>query len=350
MNDFNFMGRVLLPKNLFSIIFLISFILLSFVFNFNHTFALTISPVKIETSGDPGQVLNGEFELINEQNEDKTFYSSTANFEARGESGAPYFLPDSSSGLASWIKVPESIFLKAGEKKSVSFTIEIPQDAEPGGHFAAIFWGTAPPQKGEKQQVAIGGKLGVLILLSVNGEIKEEGGLLEFKTNEGRKVFTSLPITFYYRFSNSGNERIKPAGELRIKNFLGFTTVVIDANRRDGNVLPRSTRKFEITWFDKNQDRLAVPSSLNLNKEDLGFFDAAKKQWNNFAFGPYKAELNLVYGRENNVAKSSIWFFVFPWQLLIIVFVVLVVVLLLGSVGIKKYNKWIISKASQLQK
>ena len=34
-----------------------------------QVFALTISPVRMEISGDPGQTLQGELELLNEQKE-----------------------------------------------------------------------------------------------------------------------------------------------------------------------------------------------------------------------------------------------------------------------------------------
>ena len=179
-------------------------------------FALTISPVKMEIKGDPGQTIHGQVELVNEQDETKTFYSSAANFEARGESGAPYFLPDTANGLASWVSVQERVILANGERKTIPFTIQIPKGTEAGGYFAAIFWGTSPPQAQGEGQVAVGGKLGVLILLSVAGEIKEDGGLLDLKIDTGR-VSSFLPITFVYRFSNDGSERIKPVGELKVK-------------------------------------------------------------------------------------------------------------------------------------
>lgn len=165
----------------------ILFLIIGLIF-IQPVFALTISPVRVEISGDPGQTLHGEMELLNEQQESKTFYSSTANFEARGESGAPYFLPDANTGLASWINVQDkNVVLKAGERKTVPFTIQIPQGTEAGGYFAAIFWGTSPPQThGGGQQVAVGGKLGVLILLSVTGEIKQGGVLWILKSKAAK--------------------------------------------------------------------------------------------------------------------------------------------------------------------
>ncbi len=192
----------------------------------------------------------------------------------------------------------------------------------------------------------------MLILLSVSGEAKQGGGLLDFKIVENRKVINFLPIIFNYRFSNDGNERIKPSGELKIRNLFGLTAVELDANRRDGNILPGSIRKFEVIWFEKGQDKLAVfaPPTEELKETKVGFFAAAKRQWQDFALGPYRAELNLLYGKDSKVAKADLWFFVIPWQLLSIVILILAVVGFLGTVGLKKYNRWIIAKASGQKK
>lgn len=307
-------------------------------------FALTISPVRMEIAGDPGQTLRGEIELFNEQGEAKTFYSSSQNFEARGESGAPYFLPDTNKGLASWIKVQESVVLKAGERKTIPFTIQIPQGTEGGGYFAAIFWGTSPPGRQGGEQVSVSGKLGMLILLSVTGELKEGGGLLDLKIDEGRRVVSFFPITFAYRFSNDGSGRVQPIGELKIKNLFGLTAATLNANSGNGNVLPGSIRKFTVVWAEKNQEESAVVSVEK--EENRGFFFAAGNQWRNFALGPYNAKLTLTYGQDNKTAEATYRFFAIPWQLLSVIIVILAVIGFFGYLGLKKYNRWIISKAA----
>ena len=317
-----------------------------------QVFALTISPVRMEISGDPGQTLQGELELLNEQKESKTFYSSAQNFEARGESGAPYFLPDTNKGLASWITVQESVTLRADERTNIPFTIKIPPGVEAGGYFAAILWGTSPAGQ-QSGQVSVSGKLGVLILLSVKGEIKEGGGLLDLKIEEGGRFVNALPIKFVYRFSNDGSERVKPTGELKVKNLFGFTTVTLNANPQSGNVLPGSIRKFSVVWSGENQqDKTAVMATGETAKDGQGFFAAVKNQWKNFALGPYKAELNLTYGKlseaeATNKAEASYRFFAVPWQLLSIIIVILGIIGFLAFVGLKKYNRWIIKKAQE---
>ncbi len=313
---------------------LILFLMSGVIFT-NQALALTVSPVKAELSGDPGMTIQSEIILLNEQKETKTFYTSFENFEAQGESSTPNFIP-SKEGLAVWIKAPAEITLNPGEKKTIPFSIVIPEGADPGGHFAAIFWNTVPPQAQGGGQVAVGAKIGSLVLLKVSGEVKEGGGVLEFGTNNKQKFFSSLPISFMYRFQNSGGDRIRPEGEIKIKNIFGWSSATLDANKSQGNVLPGSIRKFEVIWTGEE---------VKIDDEKEGFFGMVVKQWRDFTFGRYTAKLNLKYGVENKEINESYSFFVIPWQLLSIILVILIILGFLAVIDIKKYNRWIIKKA-----
>ncbi len=354
--------------------FLGTILILGIVFLLSgNALALTVSPVKAEIFGDPGQTIQGELILSNEQKETKTFYASFENFEAQGETGTPNFV-SSKEGLAAWITAPTEITLQPEEKVIIPFSIVIPQNAEPGGHFAAIFWSTALPEAQGGGQMAVGAKIGSLILLKVSGEIKEGGGILEFSSQNKQKFFSVLPISFEYRFQNSGGDRVKPEGEIKIKNLFGGTSVTLDANKGQGNILPASIRKFKVSWTGKEVKRegffgmvkrqfsnivfgrnIFIASihefDVSLTGEEVkiekkGFFAMVKKQWSNFTLGRYTAELNIKYGAENKEANASYSFFVIPWQLLSIVFVILVILGFLGVIGMKKWDRWIIAKAT----
>ena len=306
--------------------------------------ALTVSPVRIELTGDPGTVIEGELVLINEQEETRTFYSSFGNFEATGETGTPSFVT-AEEGLATWIETISSVTLEPREEKEVPYTIAIPKDADPGGHFAAIFWGTSPPKTEQGGQVSIGAKVGVLILLRVSGEIEEGGGILEFSAKDKQKFFSSLPVQFAYRFQNGGDDRIKPEGEITIKNMFGKTLAVLPANKSEGNVLPQSIRKFEVIWEKEDKEDREDSSKQEIVDDKEGFLAGLKREWNNFAFGRYTTILNLEYGAAGEKAQASFSFFIIPWRILSIVLFILAVLVFLFIIGIKRYNKWIIAKA-----
>lgn len=323
--------RVLFPemKSIKNIAFL-PILLLCFFFDVGSVSALTISPVKVEVTGDPGQTLRGEIEVLNEQIETKTYFSSFENFEPSGDTGSPKFI-GSKDGLATWLQTQPTVSVANGETVKIPYTITIPANAEPGGYFAAIFLGEQDPGTQSAGEVSIGGKIGVLILLRVSGDIEEQAGISEFSISDSGKFQTTLPITFAYRFANSGGDRVVPLGDILVKNTFGGITATLPANTNEGSVLPNSARKFQVMWNDVS----GATSTLD------NFFSIAKSQFNDFHFGIYKAELSVVYGATNQTATDSFRFLFIPWQLLTIAFVGLVMVLF----ALRRYNAWIISKS-----
>lgn len=309
-----------------------------FSFPFFYTHALTISPPRIELRVDPGETITENLTLTNEKDTTEQFFVSFENFEAQGESGTPFFV-EANSGLGTWISSQNVITLGPRESKIIPFTIKVPQNADAGGHFASIFWGTNPNQRGG--QVSIGAKVGTLILLSVNGEILEDGGLLSFNTLNKQFFYKTLPVNFEYRFQNDGNDRIKPVGNTIIRNTLFIPTEKINPNPSEGNVLPGSTRRYEFKWIEYERDKDYVSREGAFGK----FFENATYQWKNFALGLYSAQLKLEYGQENNKTSKTVFFFVFPWELTVILVLVILISYFGGKKLIRKYNKYIIEKA-----
>lgn len=291
--------------------------------------ALTISPVKVEVAGDPGQTLRGELDLLNEQPGSKTLFSTFENFEPSGETGSPKFV-GGATGLATWLGAQQSVTVDSAQTVKVPYTITIPTDAEPGGYFAAIFWGEQDPGTKQAGEVAIGGKLGVLILLRVNGAITEAAGISDFGLGAVSKLRTTLPVAFSYRFKNDGGDRVVPLGDISIINTFGGVAATIPANPTEGSVLPNSMRKFQSVW--------GAPQNEG---ETQSFVAAAKAELADFHFGVYTAKLSVTYGATNQIATDSFRFFMVPWQLLLIVGAGLILIIF----SFKRYNAWIIAKS-----
>ncbi len=304
--------------------------------------ALTVSPVKMELEGAPGNVLSTDFRLINDQDQSVTFYGSFENFEAQGETGTPNFTTGGTD-LASWATLvpPESgedptvITLGPGEEITRYLRVQIPMDATPGGHFAALFWSTTPPN--EDDSLNIGAKVGILMFLSVEGDFETGGDLLSFQAGDARNVFNSLPLTFSYRFQNTGADRVVPEGSIEIRNLLGLPSDILPINTGLNNVLPASARKFEETWG-------------NTAFTTQGFLGAIQNEWHNFAFGRYTATLTLKTDPNGEENAQTVHFWVFPWQLLSVLLVACSALFFSLRLGILRYNRWILKNALKNRK
>lgn len=311
--------------------------------------AFIVTPLQQSMAADPGTSVGGTFSVYNDTDKTQTFYTSVENFESDGETGNPRFV-DTKVGLVQWVSMPASVSAAPRENAVIPFTITVPKGADPGGYFAGLFASTQPPSTSANTNLAIGNKIGMLLLFRANGNISESISIVEFGTNGMKRFFTMLPIDFYYRFQNSGADAIEPLGDVIIENIFGQQTKILNANQDDGHVLPQSIRRFDAAWVEaggtgnKNQPVMAMPTQAK-----LGFFSAAKMEWQNFAFGLYTAHLNLAYGYvTQQSATANFRFFIFPWQLILIEVVVLIILLLIFRIFFKRYNRYIIRQSEKL--
>lgn len=294
-----------------TVILLLAFVILGFGAVYSITKAVTVGPVKLEYVVDPGKTLKGNFFLQNEGSVTQNFYPSFERF-MEDSSGQKNFTKEESD-LATWFKVATPVVLRPGEGKQIPFTIVVPKNAPPGGHFAVIWWITTPPGPAGKQ-VSIVTRAGILVYLTVTGDVKEEGSLLGFYP--ATRFFTSTPLNFSILFKNSGNTYLKPSGSVQIKNIFGGVAAEAPVNEFGSNVFPQVNKTFSV--------------SLN----PTGFF-----------FGLYHAVLNLSYGSNQQTVSAGRWMIIASWGKIIVFLVILFLIFFAIPKGIKKYNAWILSKA-----
>ncbi|MDD5547409.1 MAG: hypothetical protein PHN74_00705 [Candidatus Pacebacteria bacterium] len=275
--------------------FIIGFLALPF---FSH--AITVGPVRMEYSVNPGDIVKGEMLLKNEGGGSRIFYPNLEKFFE--ENGQKVFSGEESE-ISKWIKTAKSVALKPDEQKIIPFSIEVPADASPGGHFAVMWWGNVAPNSEKADQVGVNTRAGILVYLTVSGNTIESGNIGEIRTNYPKSIINKLPVNFVISFENKGNVILKPFGELVIKNFFGVTKGILRVNDKGLIVMPNDKKNLETEW---NSD---------------------------FAFGPYKATANLVLGKDNQRIEKSIWVYVFPTK--IVIGIVSVISLIIMAIIIK---------------
>lgn len=260
--------------------------------SFASGLSLSITPTLFEMSVQPQQSWNSSVKVINNNRTPLTVYADVVNFEPQGEFGRGKFSPvfeDFTEGktLAEWMTVPdEPIVIPPEGSVQVPVAVQVPEDAAPGGHFAAILIGTVPPEDDKPLQIATSQIVTSLFFVRIAGDVVENGTVRTFVAKDS---FLSSPeATFEVRFENKGNVHLQPRGEIVITNMWGKERGIVPINHEThfGNVLPESIRKFEFTW-----------------KGEQSFTD----------IGRYKAALTLAYGRdEQKFTTQSTYFWVVP--------------------------------------
>ncbi|MCX6779043.1 MAG: hypothetical protein NTU97_02325 [Candidatus Magasanikbacteria bacterium] len=271
--------------------------------------ALSLSPALVKLELNPGETKIQIIKLFNETDQTISFYSSVENFTPDKKTNVPFFLGNQDPlGSARWFVIsPSQVTLKSGEKQDVVVKISAPRIAEPGGHYAAIFWSNVPPQDGGLKTA---NRLASLFLLTIKGEIKENLEIVSFLKK------TSEPLGFNLEIENKGNIHLQPAGHILVTNSKGEQVSLIPINSLKQNILPQSRRSFDFVSTE------------------------------NLTWGKYTAQATIYFGKDRVINSQEIIFWLWPNHLLggVLSFLVAVLVLFV----IYKLAKQKISSSSRL--
>ena len=268
---------------------------------------LNISPLNFELTANPGDAILNKLKIYNpSESTTIAIEMEVEDFTVVGETGTVMIEPAEieTYSLAQWITVEPKVFiLEPNEQKFVDFIINVPENAEPGGHYGSVLAGTRGVIGGDITGAAVVHKVGSLVLLTVAGEVNESMIVKEFST-PGFAEYG--PIEFKIRFENLGTVHVRPKGFIAITNWRDKK--VIDIPFPQNNVIPGSVRKIEASW----------------NKEWL--------------FGKYTAILVGSYGMTNTPFEPPVLtFWVFPWKIML---VVLLILLLITFYFYKTRRRW----------
>lgn len=283
---------------------------------------IQVSPVLIDLNADKNNSYDIKITVTNVTAKDLVLKGYVNDFRAKDENGNPEVILDENPeettfSLRQWMTVPSDIPLKSKESKPVIIKVNVPANAEAGGHYGVVRFSGLPPGE-ESNNVSIAASVGVLVLARINGNITENLSLKEFFIEKDGKK-TSLahngPLTIVERIHNDGNVHVKPKGNITVKNMFGSTVATLPLIEPPRNILPDSTRKFSQTL---------------------------KQKW---MFGRYTARLEATYGYSNKVLSGTFSFWVIPYKIILVSILIIVLLVFLFRKGLKRYNEKIIKKA-----
>lgn len=263
---------------------------------------IIISPPLTEKEVAPGTTFTGTIKVTNPNpSTDLKIDVTISDFKASGEDGEQTFVDPISNNtysLGTWISVDKTFVLTANEVKEVQYSITVPANAEPGGHYGVIFFSPSQTQSSSLNGSGVTAipKVGSLLLLTVPGDVKYAGNIDQFSVSKKLYSDSKSVVDFTTRFQNLGTNHVKPQGNIVITNLMGKEIATLQVNEKMGNVLPDSIRRFKNSWEKK------------------------------YGFGYYKATVNLAFG-ESGTASSVLSFWIVPWKETTAVVVVLILII-----------------------
>lgn len=279
--------------------------------------ATSVSPAIIDLELDPGQSITQEIILYNETDEDIFINGSIEQFKPKGEVGEAEILPFNVTDTSvNWIKLPNnSLVLKPGEEVAVPVIVNVPITADVGGYYLALMWeSSSGPESNKSHQTLISSRVGVLILLTVNGEINSNLEINNFELTKNKNFYSNTDINFLLRLRNTGSIHVRPQGSVVIKNFVGKTVEILSINNEQGAILPNTNRIFNISWIDNDVKFKIISNFIN--------------QLTDFSFGKFSAKAIVDYGNDQSVESEVVYFWMIPWPL--ILFVIAIIALIIG--------------------
>jgi len=309
---------------------------------------LFVSPELFELEVKRGQTLEDKIKIFNKSELPVPIEVTVTNFGAQEESGTmtffeepvpketvevkprQYEIDDTSYNPRKWIKIENPNFiLDPNETNEIKFKIEIPENAEPGGHYAvALFEPKLPSFYFEKGTVQAIPKIGVLFLFKVKVEGLERTAELptiaEFsipekfhlqkledffvKTVKAAKeekfsIVETSHLSFTLSVKNNDIYHIKPEGKLEVLKENG--KIVGETEIKEITILPGKTRKFPVEFkpdLPKILEKYLPASVSNFISKNL-------------LFGQYKAHLVLTVA--GDTIEKDIEFWAFPWKVVL---------------------------------
>ena len=251
---------------------------------------ITIVPPAASIQVNPGDSKEGVLKVINDSDQQLNFVAQTQDFIVEDNKGTPTLLPPSTLNkkysAAAWIAVyPNTFVVAPHQKATLNYFVQVPKDARPGGHYAAIVYTPAEALGVAGTGAAVKTQIGTLLSISVNGQVNQFANITKFFANSFQEFG---PVDIFAQIKNHGDIHIKPLGNITVSDTIGRKVASLPLDEH--NIFPQAARDYQVTFG---------------------------QQW---MMGRFKATLLASYGEKNNMPiVATIYFWVFPWRVASIV-------------------------------
>ena len=245
---------------------------------------VTLHPALFEEELNPGDTFSTSVTVTNPEPTTNKFTVGVQDISGLKATGEPIFTSSTvpNYGVSSWVNIgTPTITVPPNGSVNVPFTITVPKDAAPGGHYGAIFvnYGASRPAINGS---GIGYQVGSLIEIRIAGNANEAMEVQQFSTD--KSLYQSPNVNFTAVVANQGNVLLQPRGPIDITNMFGQKVGSIVMNDNNDSVFPGQNRSFTANWTGSG-----------------------------FMFGQFTASMALAYGDNGaRTTAASLSFWIIP--------------------------------------
>jgi len=293
--------KIMLSKTAKNLIPLFIFILGSFLFLVPLAHAdigITIYPLNYKLVLNPGQEWEGITTVVNPNDFPLTVKPEKENIIGGAEGNISLTTEEMSQyGLMNWISFDEQEFtLEPKASKEFHYKIKIPDNAPPGGHYAAVLFRGIPPE--EMTGIGVSGRTGTVILVEVTGDVVKKA---EITSLDAPTFIAHGPLDIHFKVKNDGNTYLFPEGKVVVSGWF---------------------QKTELTW----QQKVVFP----------GFERTYDVSWNKkYLFGPLTITVNAFIPDGPAIEPVKITTWAFPYQEAIIILLIIILIIW----GVKTFKR-----------
>lgn len=267
-----------------------------------NTLSITLANTHNEIKLDPGESHRFTMRLYNRSDSPVTGILKIVDFVVKDNDGKPIFLEDlkeqvtNSFSAASWMSLPyDRLAIAAEDKVTFDVTVNVPPDAKPGGHYAAVIFEALQDATPKGQSASsVSHRVAGLFYITVSGPVTEKALLSKLSVPSFSEYG---PIKVKSMITNKGDTHITPRGFLTVTDWFG--KILSQSPLEEVNIFPDVAREYE-----------------NLVGEHL-------------MVGRYKLTLTASYGEHGQVLEGYDYFWVIPWRIILSLALTLAIIILL---------------------
>ncbi len=261
---------------------------------------ISVSPVKVQRNYKGNDKDKITFTLLNNEDKDIDLFITLKSFKLLNNNQEIFFEPTIEETVLNWIRnFKNSIILKSKEKTEYTLELNISGDSNPGGYLFGIFFETHGNNSEETKvsETIIKQSIGIPLIINVAGVQGISYGQVSLDSYDisYNMLTNSVPISSVVL--NNSNQIITPTGVTTLIKKWGIGPDVLS---NSFNSEGRLVNSFSLRTFTSE---ILLPQ---------------------FTIGEYEANLDFLYGLENNVYSQKNTIIIIPiWIPGIILLIVL---------------------------